>query len=82
MRTTLEIDDSVLGAAKEVAQTQGLSAGKVISDWARKGLDADYQKAKKTRSGFPVFEVPAQAKPLTTAMVNALIDNEGAPAGR
>jgi hypothetical protein len=82
MRTTLDIDDTVLVAAKEVAQVQGLSAGKIISEWARKGLDAELVTARKTRSGFPVFDVPEHAQPLTAAMVNALIDDEGAPPRR
>ena len=82
MRTTLEIDDAVLVAAKEAADAQGISAGKVISAWARRGLDQEHSQTRKRRSGFPVFEVPAEAKPLTVAMVNSLIDDEGAPARR
>jgi len=38
MRTTLDIDDDVLRAAKEVARKQGLTAGEVISRLARTGL--------------------------------------------
>ena len=38
MRTTLDIDDDVLQAAKEIALTQGSTAGKVFSELARKGL--------------------------------------------
>ena len=80
MRTTLDIDDAVLGAAKEVAQAEGASTGQVISNWARRGLDAESLRAKKTRSGFPVFDVPADAKPLTLALVNSIIDDERSPA--
>lgn len=80
MRTTLEIDDAVLSAAKEVAQAEGVSAGRVISQWARRGLDAESLKAQKTRSGFPVFAVPMGARPLTPALVNSIIDDERSPA--
>ncbi|MGH7958227.1 MAG: antitoxin [Opitutaceae bacterium] len=80
MRTTLEIDDAVLGAAREVAQTEGVSTGHVISTWARRGLNAETAKAKKRRSGFPVFDVPADARPLTPALVNSIIDDERPPA--
>ena len=38
MRTTLDIDDDVLAAAKELAKTQNSTAGEVISDLARRAL--------------------------------------------
>ena len=82
MRTTLDIDTAVLEAAKEVAGTRRTSAGAVISEWARKGLQSSAVQAERTRTGFPIFNVPADAKPLTTATVNALLDDEGLPARR
>ncbi|MGA2843471.1 MAG: antitoxin [Steroidobacteraceae bacterium] len=38
MRTTLDIDDDVLVAAKELAKAQNSTAGEVISDLVRKAL--------------------------------------------
>ena len=38
MRTTLDIDDDVLAAAKELAKTQNSTAGEIISDLARRAL--------------------------------------------
>ena len=38
MRTTLEIDDVVLLAAKEIARRKNTTAGAVISDLARQAL--------------------------------------------
>lgn len=38
MRTTLDIDDDILQAAKELARTENKTAGQVLSDLARKGL--------------------------------------------
>ena len=38
MRTTLDIDDDVLQAAKEIAASCGTTTGKVISDLVRKGM--------------------------------------------
>lgn len=38
MRTTLDIDDDVLQAAKELATAEKSTAGKVLSDLARKSL--------------------------------------------
>ena len=38
MRTTLDIDSDVLQAAKELAEHRGTTAGKVLSELARKAL--------------------------------------------
>ncbi|WP_296808348.1 hypothetical protein [Thiocapsa sp.] len=38
MRTTLDIDDQVLNAAKEIARRQRKTAGAVISELARRAL--------------------------------------------
>lgn len=38
MRTTLDIDDDVLFAAKDLARRDKMTAGRVISELARKGL--------------------------------------------
>jgi hypothetical protein len=38
MRTTLDIDDDILTAAKDLARAEGRSMGHVISDLARRGL--------------------------------------------
>jgi L-amino acid N-acyltransferase YncA len=38
MRTTLDIDDDILQAAKEIARAQRKTAGQVVSELARKGL--------------------------------------------
>jgi hypothetical protein len=38
MRTTLDIDDDILQAAKELARAEGKTAGQVLSELARKGL--------------------------------------------
>jgi hypothetical protein len=38
MRTTLDISDDVLAAAKELARRANKTAGQVISELARKGL--------------------------------------------
>lgn len=40
MRTTLDIDDDILAAAKDLARMEGRTMGNVISDLARRGLTA------------------------------------------
>jgi hypothetical protein len=41
MRTTLDLDDDVLRASRELARAQRTTAGKVISDLVRKALGAE-----------------------------------------
>ena len=38
MRTTIDIDNDVLSTAKEIARKEKTTAGKVISDFARRGF--------------------------------------------
>jgi hypothetical protein len=67
MRTTLSIDPEVLSAARKLAASRSTSLGEVISELARRGLEA---RAKVgSRHGFPVFEVPANSPPLTPEQV-------------
>jgi hypothetical protein len=74
MRTTLEIDDDVLLAAKEIGDVQGLPAGKVISNLARKGLSAPKRPAK-TRNGVPLLPRQSSgARKPTMKLVNELRD--------
>jgi hypothetical protein len=58
MRTTLNIDDDVLQAAKETAEREDSRVGKVISDWARRGFFASDEKPRKSpryRNGVPIL---------------------------
>jgi hypothetical protein len=70
MRTTLDIDDGVLAAARAIAEAENRSLGAVISDLARRGL----VPAQRSVGGFPTFEVPAGAPPITPDMVDRAID--------
>ena len=76
MRTTLDIDDDILQAAKEIAATEGRTAGKVLSELARKGLTPVRQKVR-VRNGVPLLppRVPGEPK-LTMKFVNDLRDEE------
>jgi hypothetical protein len=72
MRTTLDLDDDVLSAAKALAAHRGLTAGQVVSELARKGLAADKPKAR-VRNGVPLFRrVPGRI--VTPQMVQAVLD--------
>jgi hypothetical protein len=74
MRTTIDIDDDVLQAARSLAAAESRSIGKVLSDLARRGLAPT--KPTKSRSGFPVFEVSRDAPPITLDMVRDALDDE------
>ena len=75
MRTTMDIDDDILIAAKEIASARGLTAGKVLSELARKGLEAPKARAK-TRNGVPLLPSRgAGALRPTLTLVNQLRDD-------
>jgi hypothetical protein len=73
MRTTLDIDDDVLQAAKELAASQSSTIGKVLSELARKGLRP--KPWVKIRNGVPLLGPRGENDPvLTTEFVNRLRD--------
>ena len=76
MRTTLDIEDDVLQAAKELAQRNGGTAGQVISDLARRGLNAPPAKRRPgLRGGVPVL--PSRGEIITLEHVQKMQDEEG-----
>jgi hypothetical protein len=74
MRTTVAIDDDIFAAAKELANTRGMSLGAALSDLARRGLRGSV--AKTTHGNFPTFDVTAKTKPMTNEMVERALDDE------
>jgi hypothetical protein len=74
MRTTLDLDDDVLQAAKELAAAAHSTAGKVLSDLARKALTPP--RAVRVRNGVPLLpRRPAGAPRPTMKLVNDLRDD-------
>ncbi|HKC25465.1 MAG TPA: antitoxin [Thermoanaerobaculia bacterium] len=74
MRTTLEIDDDVILAAKELASRQGKTAGKVLSELARRGIRAPPAEVKRARvvNGFEVL--PAGGRVITAELVQRILE--------
>ena len=73
VRTTLDIDPDVLQAAKELAEHRGTTAGKVLSDLARKALASRTRAA--VRNGVPLLPRRPSGSPRPTlALVNRLRD--------
>jgi hypothetical protein len=73
MRTTLDLDDDVLSAARELAANERRSLGAVVSGLARRGLtparvDADGE--------LPVVRVPAGTPAITPEMVRRSLDED------
>jgi hypothetical protein len=72
MRTTLDIDDDVLQAAKEMAEANRTSAGKMLSQLARRGLDKP--RNVRVRNGVPLLPARPSGVRVTMKLVNELRD--------
>ncbi len=55
MRTTLDIDDDVLQAAKELARRERKTAGRILSELARRGLTQERDTSSNARTAKGVF---------------------------
>lgn len=75
MRTTMNLDDDVLWAAKEIARLRGMPMGKVVSELARRGL-AKRRNHSRERNGVPLLPPRSDARPVSLAVVNALRDDD------
>lgn len=82
MRTTLDIDPDVLEAAKELAAKEKTTAGKVISEVVRKGIQTSHaptataHKGQYTiKNGIPLM--PSRSHLVTSERIRKIIDDEG-----
>lgn len=82
MRTTLDIDDDVLFAAKELAAKESKTAGKVLSEIFRRGIQvgAPNSGTKKgggytLKNGIPVL--PSRGEVVTTEHIRRIMEEEG-----
>ncbi len=79
MRTTLDIDDDILAAAKDLAKAEGRTMGQVISDLARRGLTApsapglSEPAAASLMDDWPTFP-DRDGPPVTSAMIERIED--------
>ncbi len=73
MRTTLDIDEDVLQAAKELSAMHNTTMGKMLSELARRGLEPR-DDAAVARSGVPVLPPRAGAGPVGLDAVKRLRD--------
>ena len=73
MRTTLEIDDDVLIAAKELAAHRHSTAGKVLSDLARQALHPP-DLGPEMKNGVPLLPDRPGARQVSSEDVERLLD--------
>jgi hypothetical protein len=79
MRTTLDIDEDVLQAAKERARRERRTAGEVISDLARRGLTLPASSVADVAEpaelyGFVPF--PRRGAVVTNALIDQLLNED------
>lgn len=82
MRTTLDIDDDVLAAARDLGRRQRKALGAVISELARQALLApkQTQDAKTLAEPEPFYgfaPLPARGVVVSDALINRLRDEVG-----
>jgi hypothetical protein len=79
MRTTLDIDDDVLQAAKDVARREKKTAGKVISELARLALGAYPEGAPRKAATTPVHGLrpfPRRGGIVTNELIDKLREDD------
>ena len=79
MRTTLDIADDVLAAAKERARHQRKTVGEVVSELAREALNTPSASAPRAREPRPVHgfrAFPKRGGVVTNDMIDKLRDDD------
>lgn len=71
MRTTLEIDDRILAAARSRARARGLTLGQAVSELAAAGLKLESRTDPP--SGFPMLPV-VPGHTITAEMIAEALD--------
>jgi hypothetical protein len=74
MRTTVDIDDDVLEAAKELAEMRGRTAGQILSELARKALAPP--RTYTVRNGVPILPRRPGARLITNADVKRWLEED------
>lgn len=79
MRTTLDIADDVLQAAKDRAKRQKKTVGAVLSELARKALTASPETpaARESKAVYGVKPFPRRGGIVTNQLIDQLREDEG-----
>ena len=73
MRTTLNIDDDVLSAVRELSSLYGRTLGEVLSDLARAALTRNVEEVA-LRNGVPLLDSTSDAGLVTSEDVARLME--------
>ncbi|MTD46405.1 antitoxin [Conexibacter sp. W3-3-2] len=76
MRTTLDIDDDVLLAAKERARRDGTTAGRVLSELARQSLTSGVPASDVGPATLGFRPLPPRGAPVTNALIDRLREDD------
>jgi hypothetical protein len=77
MRTTVDLDERILVAARAIARDERISLGAAISRLALRGLQAGVSPPDPAApGGFPKFVPAADAPPITLEVVNQHRDGD------
>ncbi|MDP9050881.1 MAG: antitoxin [Acidobacteriota bacterium] len=78
MRTTLDIADDVLQAAKERAQRERKTIGEMISELARRALTAPQESssAKEPKAVYGLRPFPARGGIVTNELIDKLREDD------
>jgi hypothetical protein len=69
MRTTLDIDDAVLLAARALSESTGTTLGAAVSELARRGM-----APRLVDREFPTFEVSSHTALMTPDLIREALD--------
>ena len=73
MRTTLDIEDDVLSAAKDLAKREKKTAGQVISELARRGLaGAAVSAAREPKAAYGFRPFAGEGRIVSNDLINKL----------
>lgn len=70
MRTTINLDDDVLAAAKQYAENRSVALGKAVSELVRRGISAN--RPTRLKNGLLVVDLPPDSPIVTSEKVREL----------
>ncbi len=76
MRTTLDIDEDVLLAVKEKARREKRTAGAVLSEVARRGLNRQGSEVTEPESFYGFEPLPSRGEVVSNELIDRILDEE------
>lgn len=76
VRTTIDIEDDALIAAKERARLQGVTLGVVLTQLIRRGLEPAKSTPVEMVDGIPTLMHPRRPAPVTAELVKQLLEED------